>query len=69
MARLQPHEPQLMAHLHGALDSVLNTEEMIDSILQMRGVAPRAVAQAGELIRKARELLHTQLQDEKTIAA
>ena len=58
-----------MAQLHGALDAVLNSEEMIEAILQMRGVTSRAVAQAGELVRQARELLHAQLQNERQVAA
>jgi hypothetical protein len=52
---------QTLARLHAALDSVVETEQLIATIKQGSPTAPRSVQHVADLLGQARELLRFML--------
>ena len=53
-----------LAHLHAALDSVLETEELLGQVRETTSVSSAALHKAVSLVTEARELLRSLLRSE-----
>lgn len=55
------HDLVTLARLHAALDSVVETEQLIAAIKEGSGVPSPSVTRLATVVREARELLRTML--------